>query len=276
MDKLLINPKTSEQLQRFRNRPSHAVLLTGIPGSGLSFIATITADTLLPQKNNESLIIRIVPNEKGGIAIETIRELRLQLKLKNSSFDAASKVVIIDPVDAMQHEAQNALLKMLEEPPHGVVFILLSHNPSKLLTTIASRCTHISVLPVSLSDANNYFQSNPSLKKNYAISGGAAGLLVQLMNNENSPLVQQIILAKKVLALPLYDRLLVVENELKQKDIIELFLDALRRVCIAGLEGAANKKQWLHNTAAVSVAQSAFHANVQNKLVLDNLFLNLH
>lgn len=276
LSNLLINPKTQQQLDRFYNHVSHAVLLTGAKGMGLSTIAEAIISSLMPQKFNESNIIRILPNEKESISIDAVRELRQQLKLRNDSSDIISKAVVIDAIDAMQHEAQNALLKMLEEPPHGVLFVILSHDPSRLLGTISSRCSPITVLPVSFTQANEFFNGDATLKKNYAISGGAAGLLCQLMQAVENPLILQINLAKGVLSASLYERLILIEKELKAKDTTALFLDAMHRVCIAGLEAAINKKQWLHNTSAVATAQAAYKANVQNKLILDNLFLNLH
>ncbi len=81
-------------------------------------------------------------DDKGGfktqIPIDAMRTLNEKLTL--SATEGAWRVVIIDPAEAMNANAANALLKMLEEPPKRVLFFLVSHAPHKLLPTIHSRC----------------------------------------------------------------------------------------------------------------------------------------
>ena len=76
------------------------------------------------------------------ILIDAIHELRRQLSLKSSGF---LKVTLIVEADRMTVQAQNALLKTLEEPPGRNLFILLSQNPDNLLSTIRSRAQYLSL-----------------------------------------------------------------------------------------------------------------------------------
>ncbi|HQU69100.1 MAG TPA: DNA polymerase III subunit delta' [Albidovulum sp.] len=78
---------------------------------------------------------------KTVITVDEVRKLRNFLHL--SAADGGRRVVIVDPADEMNPNAANALLKMLEEPPAGVVFLLVSHRPSGLLPTIRSRCREL-------------------------------------------------------------------------------------------------------------------------------------
>jgi len=78
---------------------------------------------------------------KTVITVDEVRRLRNFLHL--SAADGGRRVVIVDPADEMNPNAANALLKMLEEPPAGVVFLLVSHRPSGLLPTIRSRCREL-------------------------------------------------------------------------------------------------------------------------------------
>jgi DNA polymerase-3 subunit delta' len=81
------------------------------------------------------------------IVIDQIRELTHFVE--HSSHRGARRVVLIDPADAMNSSAANAILKTLEEPPPGVMFLLTSERPDRLPATVRSRC---SVLPVQAPD----------------------------------------------------------------------------------------------------------------------------
>ena len=76
---------------------------------------------------------------KSGILIDQIRQMRVDASVLPN--EAAGKVYIIEEADTMNERAQNAALKLLEEPPAGVAFILVTSNPDKLLITVRSRCT---------------------------------------------------------------------------------------------------------------------------------------
>lgn len=87
---------------------------------------------------------------KTVLTVDEVRRLRNFLHL--SAADGGRRVVIVDPADEMNIQAANALLKMLEEPPHGVVFLLISHQPSGLLPTIRSRCRELRLTTLSPPD----------------------------------------------------------------------------------------------------------------------------
>ncbi len=73
-----------------------------------------------------------------NISIEQVRTLRTACALKPSLSER--RLIIVDSVDDMERAAANALLKILEEPPAGTVFLLISHAPGRLLPTVRSRC----------------------------------------------------------------------------------------------------------------------------------------
>ncbi|MPY75178.1 MAG: DNA polymerase III subunit delta' [Alphaproteobacteria bacterium] len=65
-----------------------------------------------------------------------------------TSAEAGWRVILIDPADELNATAQNAILKRLEEPPPGVLFLLVSHAPGRLLPTIRSRCRRVALEPL--------------------------------------------------------------------------------------------------------------------------------
>ena len=89
---------------------------------------------------NNPDFVYIEPDGKV-IKIEQIREL--QTKVIEKPVNSNKKVYVINDADLMTKEAQNCLLKTLEEPPEYIVIILIVNNESKVLTTIKSRCMKI-------------------------------------------------------------------------------------------------------------------------------------
>ncbi len=75
------------------------------------------------------------------IKINSIRDIKKNLSINYG--DLSYRMIIIEDAHLMSKEAQNALLKSLEEPPEGIIFILISHKPELLLSTIYSRCWEI-------------------------------------------------------------------------------------------------------------------------------------
>lgn len=105
--------------------------------------------------------------EKDGktIKVETVRE-RLVRELSIKPFKGKKKIVIIDGADSMGVEAQNAILKSIEEPPSYALIILVCENSAKLLSTIHSRCITIRFNPLSSNDIHLYFkQTNVAADK---------------------------------------------------------------------------------------------------------------
>ncbi len=85
-----------------------------------------------------------------NIKISSIRDIKKFISLNFS--EIPYRVILISFAHFMSIEAQNALLKQLEEPPQGIIFILCTSDPSRLKETIRSRCWEVNFLPLSLND----------------------------------------------------------------------------------------------------------------------------
>ncbi len=105
------------------------------------------------QSGNHPDIIRIKPSGHS-IKIAQIRALCHTLAMK--PYEAGMRVVIISDAHAMNPEAGNALLKVLEEPPDRTILILTAAQTSDLLPTVVSRCQHIRFYPVSRKSLETY------------------------------------------------------------------------------------------------------------------------
>ncbi len=121
---------------------------------------------------------------KTVITVDEVRRMKNFLHM--SAADGGRRAVIVDPADEMNTAAANALLKMLEEPPHGVTFLLISHQPSRLLPTIRSRCRELrlsTLAPDELAEAMRAAGVEPDDGAALAVlAGGSVGEAIRLAN----------------------------------------------------------------------------------------------
>lgn len=146
------------------NRPSQGMLITGKPGVGHEVLAHAIVSLRMCQRPLDtgescghckhcSLLqvgthpdsLWVVPEKKGAaIKVDQIRALAEKLYKKPQVADW--RVAVVSPADAMNINAANALLKVLEEPPENCMLLLLSDAPSSLLPTLRSRCQTLNIL----------------------------------------------------------------------------------------------------------------------------------
>ena len=157
---LLGNERLKENLRMSvgRGRISHFYLISGPAGSGKRTLAKLLSAAILCQGEGKPCLscnacrkvmgdshpdcITIVDPDHKAVAVDIVRDARADMYVMPNESD---RKVYIFPQE-LRVEGQNALLKILEEPPEYGVFILLTDNPEKLLPTVRSRCTELSLL----------------------------------------------------------------------------------------------------------------------------------
>lgn len=286
---LLFNPKTKQAIESFITQPSHAVLIDAPSGSGKATTAGHIASQLLGIDSSSidtHPYVMIIEPEKGSISVESIRKIRTFLSLKVPSNQSIARAIIILESETMTTEAQNALLKTLEEPPKDTVLILTSSSSKQLLDTVRSRVRLLKLLAPALSDLQPYFteqgSSQAEITKAFLMSDGRIGLMVALLDKETEhPLVAAIDQAKRLLGATNFERLAQVDQLAKDKESLPQLLEALERISHAGLHSASQKQQipqvthWQKTLKAVLAAQEQIAQHASTKLVLSELMLNI-
>lgn len=165
---LLGNERLKENLRSSigRGRISHFYLISGPAGSGKRTLARLLAAAILCRSQEKPCgtcpacrkvlgaghpdFITVDDPEKKTVPVDLVRQARSDMYVRPNESD--HKIYLFPRGQDMAEPSQNALLKILEEPPSYGVFFLLTENPEKLLPTVRSRCTQLSLtgLPDSL------------------------------------------------------------------------------------------------------------------------------
>lgn len=163
-DSLLGNRRLKDNLSAGirRNRLSHFYLISGPVGSGKHTLARLLAAAAVCRSEDKpclscSACRKIMANthpdfitvddpEKKSVSIDLVRDARSDIYVRPNEAD--KKIYLFPRAQDMGIAAQNALLKVLEEPPAYGVFLLLTDNSEKILPTVRSRCTELSLQPL--------------------------------------------------------------------------------------------------------------------------------
>lgn len=287
MNDLVLSPITRRQFELFVESPAQVLLVSGPTGSGKLTLAKRLAETILqlPAESLDSypqaLIIR--PSDSKAIGIDAARQLerfmRLKVPIGESNSAVYNRVVIVEDSHLMTTEAQNALLKTLEEPPAGSLIIMtVSHEPA-LLPTVRSRAQSLPVQRPDQASLKKFFTSRgfseDEIAKTYALSGGLAGLMHALLADQEHPLRLATEQARQLLSQPLYERLSLADTLSKDKILAADTLAIIQRMARLSLQSASGQaaRRWQAILEASYQTSEALTANAQPKLALTNLAL---
>ena len=188
------------------NRVSHAYILNGERGSGKKMLANLFAMTLLcetgdnepcgkchsckqAESGNHPDIIRVTHEKPNSISVDDIRT-QVNNTVDIKPYQGPYKVYIIPQADMMTPQAQNAILKTIEEPPSYAVFLLLTENAETLLPTINSRCVMLKLRNIKDTLIKKYLMENLEIQDDKAdmctaFAQGNMGRAIMLANSDH-------------------------------------------------------------------------------------------
>lgn len=300
---------------------SHAYIINGEKSSGKEFIAKVFAMALQCERgevepcqechacrqalsNNQPDIIRVSHEKPNTISVDDIRaQVNNDVAIK--PYGRPYKIYIINEAEKMTQQAQNALLKTLEEPPEYAVILLLTANANELLPTILSRCVMLNMKPVADEQVRRYLMEElqvPDYKADVcvAFARGNVGKAKALASSEDFENVKNeaLSLLKYVGDMELYEMVAAIkkigEYKLEVTDYFDIMAiwyrdvllfkatkDANRLVFreeLGALRKCAQRSSYEGIETVIKALDDAKHrldANVNFDLVMELLFLTI-
>lgn len=281
---VLIARETEEEMARQNAAGTQSILMVGKKGSGTGRLAMNLATQILGLESREQLVKYPyfyhlqVDEDKKEIPIEQIRRVVAATSLKiPSARDGIKRVVLIENAEKLSMEAQNALLKNLEEPSTATCYILTQDAGSRLLPTVVSRCQKIIIKNPSKEAILAHYTPGyvlAEVESAWSLSGGAPELMDELLRRETHPLRLAADEAKKFVAGDKYTKLLIVGKLANEKQDVYYFLDALEKIVghLMNSASRAGDKEKIFSggkmSQTVGEARKMLNASANTKLVL--------
>ena len=209
-DGLLGNERLKDNLRQSldRGHTSHFYLISGPAGAGKHTLAKLLSAAMMCQSGPKPCLqcnacrkvmeglhpdcITVTDPEHKNVAVKIVRQIREDMFIRPNE---GERKVYIFP-QTLGIEGQNALLKILEEPPAYGAFLLLTENPEQLLPTVRSRCVSLTLQPLPEDMLRRELKNrlpeaeDPAVSAAIGRSGGFLGQALALLSEENSVLPQ--------------------------------------------------------------------------------------
>lgn len=313
-------------IEHFKNavamgKVSHAYILNGPDKSGKKMLAEAFAMTLQCEEGNSSPCLKchsciqaINHNQPDIIYVQhekpntlSVDEIRVQVNndIDVKPYSSPYKIYIIDEAEKMNVQAQNALLKTIEEPPDYAVFLLLTTNVDLFLPTISSRCVILNIMPVADEVIRKFLMEKKGIPDYQAdvcvaFAQGNVGKAIALASSENfNELKLSVVqLMKRIRNIDLYELAEAVKHigdfKLQINDYLDLMMVWFRDILVYKATMDVNtlifkeevydiKKQASKSSyqgieeilSALEKAKQRLNANVNFNLVMELLLLTI-
>ena len=291
-ENILGNDKIKKDLEKSlkNNRTSHSYMFIGEEGIGKKEIAKEFSKSILCLNNVDGTYcnkcksclefnsanhpdFKIIEPEGNTLKIDQIREF--QKKVSEKPIVGSRKVYIINDSDKMTSEAQNCLLKTLEEPPEFVTIILIGSNESAFLSTIKSRCMILHFEPIQNELLKDYLEKkyNIIIKSQTMLETfqGSIGKALQLVEKQE-----------------IYEKIEEIIQNLENKDIIDILKNAeiiykekdeiynvLEYINIILLNLAKQKYKYAECIEIVENTKKRLKSNANYDMSIDNMLIKI-
>jgi replication-associated recombination protein RarA len=282
---LLLNPAANKQLERLTAKPPHALIIVAPEGAGKQAVAHQLGAELLGLKeerlDNSGKWLRIAPEGDDPFGIDVVRTAIHFMTMKAAATDAkVQRIAFLPDAQTMTKDAQNALLKLLEEPPEGSMLLLTATSERAMLPTIVSRCQVFQLSPPDSAELTARFKDagfkDEDIKLAMSISGGLPGLATVLLDpDQQHPLHEAAGTARTLLRQTPFERLTQVDGLAKQRQTcidVCYILQQMAHVALLNSSGAAANR-WQRILTASYDCQQALAARANAKLAMSSLML---
>lgn len=285
---LILHTKTTEDLRQLAAKPPHALLIVAPAGAGKQAIAQHLASQILTIDEdklvNSPALMVVAPDKDEVFGIDSVRTIQhfMTLKSQGEQRTGVARIVLLPDAHRMTREAQNSLLKVLEEPPEGSMLILTAISERSLLPTIVSRCQVLTLrkpLTEQLETELTSKQASPAdVQLALKISDGWPALVLAMMDaRAEHPLAVATGQARTLLQQTTFERLAQVDILAKKRELCLDICYILQQMAHLALQtaqpGAVDR--WQRVLSASYACQEALQARVNTKLSLTQLMLSL-
>lgn len=289
-DNIIGNEKIKLELEQTikLNKMSHSYMFIGTSGIGKKMIAKEFAKMILCQgeqkycnkcksciefDSNNNPDFQLIEPEGVSLKIDQIRQI--QKKIIEAPIISDKKVYIIDDADLMTIEAQNCLLKTLEEPPEFVTIFLIGSRDNNFLSTIKSRCTIIKFQDIENEKIKQYLSQNYGIsdisENMLEIFSGSIGKAQQLKSKQE-----------------LYDNIIEIIENIKTLNLIDILKKAdiiyksqdERNEILEGMNVILFKKskqdlKYLNCIQIIEETKKRLNANANYNMCIDNMLFRI-
>lgn len=252
-NEIIGNDQIKEHMKRAisSGKVSHAYILDGALGSGKILFAKAFAQMLqceneLPggachnchscrqaETDVHPDIVYVTHEKPATISVDDIRT-QINVDIATKPYQGKYKIYIVDEAEKMNVQAQNALLKTIEEPPEYAIIMLLTTNAFGFLQTILSRCVRLELKPVAQETIVDYLVRKYKIvdyraREAAAFSMGAVGRAINLATSESFNELRECAIEtlKKVHELDMPNLMAIVKKTVDFKNNIKDFLDIM-------------------------------------------------
>lgn len=289
IEELILHKSTKLQVESaLQSKNLHALGLVGSKGRGKFHLAKNIVKQLLKIDNVEQNPYCLIIDCEKDSGIENVRSIKKFLDLRVPNSKDLDRCLILKSIQNLTIEAQNALLKTIEEPPKGTLIIATCDSLNLLRPTVVSRLQWIDVLALDKNTLKLSFGEDiaqDKFEQTYAVSQGNVVSFLKLIgkiDSEDDAKIESIKRAKQLLSMTRFERMCEVEkivkdDKLKTQDILDSMAQVLRAVLLSSVRGSKklDNNKLIHKIELINQAQKNLANNLSEKLVLSSLFHNL-
>lgn len=303
------------------NKMNHAYILNGERDSGKKTLVRVVSKALLCEENqadpcnkcrsclqadsgNHPDIIWVKHEKPNVISVNDIRD-QVNASVAVKPYQGKYKIYIIPDAELMNNQAQNALLKTIEEPPEYVIIFLLTSNMDRILDTISSRCINLNIKPVRQIEVLDYLKNELGVSEEKAYfcmeySFGNLGKAIRLATSTEYNEIKDAVISimEQIYTMEMEDIIVAVQSlakyDLEISESMDMMLMWYRDILMVKVSNSANKlvfkeeysvmrKQSNHISyegietviKAIEKAKVRLEANVRKDILLELLLLTI-